>query len=86
MYSEVLILISIAIVAIVIAMFGIFFRDGDYLALIRSPLHELNYDDVNSLSSAVHSSLLASADSVGIDITKVKPREPVFQTRRKPRI
>lgn len=69
-----------------IATYGVFYRKGDYLALLRNPIYELHYDDVTSLASAVHKSLIAAADKIGIDITKLEPREPVYSPRRRPRI
>jgi hypothetical protein len=61
-------------------------RRGDYLAFVRKPIHEHHYDDISSLAKGVHNSLIAAADIVGIDTTKLEPREPIFKRRRKPRL
>lgn len=79
--------IGVALVtAILIALYGMIYRRGDALALLRTALNELQVDDVAALSSAVHYSLVQAADKVGIDTTKLEPREPFYNHRRKARI
>lgn len=68
-----------------VSVYGIFFRQGDNLSLLREPFHELHHDDVISLSQAVHRSIIAAADGVGIDITKLQPREFSMQSHRQKR-
>jgi len=67
------------------AFFGYLFREGDWLGLVREPVNELQVDDVASLSNAVHISLLAAADTVGIDTTKLQEREPFYAARARKR-
>lgn len=67
------------------AIYGYLFREGDWLGLVREPVNELQVDDVASLSNAVHVSLLAAADTVGIDTTKLQEREPFYAARARKR-
>lgn len=61
-------------------------RGGDFLTLLRHRIHELHYDDVMSLTAVIHKTIIATADSLGIDTAKLEVREPLFKTRRRPRI
>jgi hypothetical protein len=61
-------------------------RSGDSFGFLRHQVHELHYDDVMSLSTTIHKTVIATADSIGIDTSKLQPREPISMTRRKPRI
>lgn len=70
---------------ILIALNGLFYRKGDILGLMRESLHELQVDELASLSAAVHKSILTAADKVGIDTTKLEPREPFYINRQRKR-
>lgn len=77
----------VVVTGILAAAYGFFYRQGDWQALWREPIHELQIDDVASLTSAVHKSVIAAADQVGIDTTKLEAREPFYNPRgRKRRI
>lgn len=67
---------------IFILLYGLMYRDADVLSLFRSPIHELQYDEVASLSTTVHKTVLAAADKVGIDRASLEVREPVYLGRR----
>lgn len=71
----------VVVTGVIAAAYGFFYRQGDWQALWREPLNELQVDDVASLSSAVHYSLIAAADQVGIDTTKLQAREPFYTPR-----
>lgn len=87
LFEAIFILVFVgAIVAGFVAAFGILFRGGDFLALVREPIHELHYDDVASLTAAVHKSLLGAADLIGIDSTKLMVREPAFAPKNRPHL
>lgn len=63
------------------------FRRGDWFALLRKPLNEIHLDEVIALAQAVHKSMIAAADKMGIDTSKLLVREPFYSNRqRKPRI
>ena len=70
---------------VVMAVYGFFFRDGDFLSLFRNSIHELHVDDVTSLTAAVHLSVLAAAEEIGIDRAILEPREPYYRARSKKR-
>lgn len=75
------------VTGIVAAAYGFFYRQGDWQAIWRDQLNELHIDDIASLTSAVHYSLIAASDKMGIDTTKLQPREPFYNPRgRKRRI
>lgn len=78
-------LIILAITGILIGLNGLFYRKGDILGLLRESLHELQVDELASLSAAVHKSILTAADKVGIDTTKLEPREPFYINRQRKR-
>ena len=59
--------------------------DGDFLAYLREPLHELHADDVASASAVVHKNIIHTADTLGIDATKLEEREPFYKQRKQRR-
>ena len=73
-------------VFIVMAVSGAYQNKGDFLTFFRQPIHELYVDDVIALSAAVHQGLMAAADKVGIDTTKLTPREPFYAPKNRPRL
>lgn len=83
----ILAIITIVATGVWAVAYGLFYRQGDWQALWREPVNELQFDDVASLTDAVHNSLIAAADKVGIDTTKLQEREPFYTPRgRKRRI
>lgn len=79
---------TIVVYALVIGLFvvwrGFFYNRGDFLALVREPLNELQVDDIASLANAVHKSVLFAAEQIGVDVAKLEKREPFYAKRRKP--
>lgn len=73
------------LIVVLIAAYGFLRREGDLWSLLREQAHELQYDEVASLTTAVHKSLIHAADKVGIDSTKLEPREPVYLGRQRRR-
>ncbi len=67
------------------AAYGFFRRQGDWQAVWRKSINELHVDDVASLTSAVHKSIVAAADQAGIDTTKLEAREPFYNPRSRKR-
>lgn len=78
--------IAAAIIAAIIggigAGMGVYYRKGDYLALLREPLNELQYDDVTALTNSIHASLIQAANQLNIDTKKFEAREPFYKARR----
>ena len=67
------------------ALYGYFFRNGDYLALFRYKSSEIYIDDIIALTVAIHQSILAGTDTLGIDRASLQEAEPIFKKRRRPR-
>ena len=80
-------ILVLVVTGVLAVTYGFFRRQGDWQAVWREPINELQIDDVASLTSAVHKSVIAAADQVGIDTTKLEAREPFYNPRgRKRRI
>lgn len=56
---------------------GYFRCEGDFLYLLRKPISEQHADDVKRLANAIHSSIIAAADEMGVDTAKLSAREQV---------
>lgn len=70
---------------LLIILFGLFRQNGDAWALLRPRIHELQYDEIASLSTVIHQCILDAADKLGIDKTKLEPREPTYLGRSRKR-
>ena len=86
--TSTLLILFVAILAVTgiwILLVGFFRRRGDFFSLLRKGLSELQIDEIIALSGAVHYSVLAAADKVGIDTTKLQAREPFYTSRQRQR-
>jgi hypothetical protein len=66
-----------------IAAYGFLFRKGDFLALLRKGIHELYFDNIQSLSTAVHNSILEAAEQIGLDTDQLQTRNAYFNGDRR---
>lgn len=78
-------LVGLAITGVLLILSGLSRHRGDALGLLRPAIHELQYDEVASLSTGVHHCLLEAADKVGIDSSKLLVREPAYVGNRQKR-
>jgi hypothetical protein len=79
-------LVTFVVLMVLIGIYGLLFRAGDAGSLLRAQIHELQYDEVASLTTVIHKSLIHAADKLGIDTAKLEPRTPVYlgqQQRRR---
>jgi hypothetical protein len=51
--------------------------------MFRRPLDEFDRDDALAAAHIIHKSLLQAADSVGIDSTKLAPRQTMTERKRR---
>ena len=85
-YRFIDIVLVFVVIVVLSALFGVFFRYGDAEALWRGRIQELHYDDIVSLTLAVHNSILQAADQVGIDTTKLEKWGPFYAPQNRRRI
>jgi hypothetical protein len=76
----------LVVAVVVLTAWGFFYRGGDFLALIREPLNELQIDDLNAMAAAVHKSVVHAADDLGIDTAKLETYEPSYKRRPQKRL
>lgn len=74
-----------AITGLLMIFYGLTKWQGDAFKLLRSPIHELQYDEVASLSTGIHRCLLDAADKVGIDVSQLESREPAYLSHNQKR-
>jgi hypothetical protein len=75
-------LVAAVVLGVLGAGYGFLYRQGDFAALLRQPLNELQFDDVTALTDAIHTSLIQAANQLNIDTKKFEAREPFYKARR----